>query len=77
MHLLADLCGGLPTIPAKTGRPGLAISDAVFNVTFKVYSTISQRRFMCDLRQAHMRGYITKVPPEFECAASLCWRPSP
>jgi transposase len=62
MALLAELCCGLPSIPTKTGRPRLPISDAVFNVTFKVYSTFSQRRFMSALRQAHVRGYVTKVP---------------
>jgi transposase len=60
--LLADLCSGLVTTQPKTGRPPLPISDAVFNIVFKVYSTVSQRRFMSDLREAHGRGYIAKVP---------------
>ncbi len=60
--LLADLCSGLVTPPAKTGRPPLPLSDAVFGIVFKVYSTVSQRRFMSDLREAHSRGYISKVP---------------
>ena len=60
--LLRDLCSGLVSAPTKNGRPRLPLSDAVFNVTFKVYSTVSQRRFMSDLREAHRRGYITKVP---------------
>jgi len=62
LALLADLCSGITTNQPKTGRPRLPLSDAIFNVTFKVYSTFSQRRFMSDLRQAHSRGYITKVP---------------
>ena len=62
LALLADLCSGLSISPAKNGRPRLPLSDAVFNITFKVYSTISQRRFMSDLREAHNRGYISKVP---------------
>ncbi len=62
--LLRDLCSGLASVSElqKNGRPRLPISDAVFNITFKVYSTVSQRRFMSDLREAHRRGYITKVP---------------
>lgn len=60
--LLADLCSGLVTPPRKSGRPPLPLSDAVFAVTFKVYSTVSQRRFMSDLREAHRRGFISKVP---------------
>ncbi len=60
--LLHDLCSGLVSAPTKNGRPRLPLSDALFNVTFKVYSTVSQRRFMSDLREAHRRGYISKVP---------------
>src|ERR1700676_2349715 len=61
-RLLADLCAGLAAPPAKTGRPALPLSDAVFSVAFKVYSTVSQRRFMSDLREAHQRGFIANVP---------------
>jgi len=60
--LLADLCSGLPPAPPKNGRPPLPLSDAVFSIVFKVYSTVSQRRFISDLREAHERGYIAKVP---------------
>ena len=60
--LLADLCSELVAAPNKTGRPRLPLSDAVFNIVFKVYSTVSQRRFMSDLRQAHSRGFIGRVP---------------
>jgi transposase len=60
--LLADLCSGLVSAPTKNGRPRLPLSDVVFNIAFKVYSTVSQRRFMSDLREAHNRGFISKVP---------------
>jgi transposase len=60
--LLADLCSGLVTIAPKTGRRPLPLSDAVFSIAYKVYSTVSQRRFMSDLREAHSRGFISKVP---------------
>jgi transposase len=60
--LLAELCSGLVTPPSTNGRPRLPLSDAVFNIVFKVYSTVSQRRFMSDLREAHSRGFIAKVP---------------
>ena len=60
--LLHDLCSGLVSAPSKNGRPRLPLSDAVFNVAFKVYSAVSQRRFMSDLREAHRRGYVSKVP---------------
>src|SRR5438552_2088447 len=60
--LLANLCSGLVTVSPKSGRPPLPLSGAVFSVAFKVYSTVSQRRFMSDLREAHTRGFISKVP---------------
>lgn len=60
--LLHDLCKGLQNPEPKNGRPPLPISDAVFCATFKVYSTVSQRRFISDLRESHERGYISKVP---------------
>ncbi len=60
--LLRDLCRGLPEAPQTRGRPRLSLADAVFSATFKVYSTLSARRFMSDLRDAHGRGFITKLP---------------
>jgi len=64
LDLLRDLCGGIdePIDPNKNGRPRLPIQDAVFAACFKVYSTMSVRRFMTDLRDAHAKGYIAKVP---------------
>ncbi len=61
--LLADLCRNLPDLPAaKTGRKRIPLSDALFAAVFKVYSTFSARRFMCDLDEAHRRGFIQHVP---------------
>ncbi len=61
--LLRDLCAGIgePAGP-RVGRPRLPLADAIFAAAFKVYSTVSGRRFMSDLREAHERGYIAKVP---------------
>ena len=72
--LLADLCTGLSMVPPKTGRPPLPISDAVFAIVFKVYSTVSQRRFVSDLREAHRRGFISKVP-HFNCVSNYLEKP--
>jgi len=61
--LLADLCRGIPQPQErKMGRPSLPISDAIFSATFKVYSTVSGRRFMTDLRGAETNGFISKAP---------------
>lgn len=61
--LLHDLCAGIqePQI-RKPGRPSLPLSDAIFSAAFKVYSTVSARRFMTDLRDAQTKGFISKTP---------------
>jgi transposase len=63
LDLLRDLCAGV-TEPErqKNGRPRLPIQDAIFAACFKVYSTVSGRRFMSDLRDAQAKGYISKLP---------------
>ncbi len=61
--LLSDLCSGIQEPQArKMGRPSLPLADAIFSATFKVYSTVSGRRFMTDLREAHTNGFISKAP---------------
>jgi transposase len=62
LQLLADLCKGIEA-PAQTiGRPRLSLADMVFASAFKVYSTSSGRRFTCDLKDAHGKGYLSKTP---------------
>lgn len=60
--LLHDLCKGIENPVQTKGRPRLPLSDAVFSITFKIYSTFSGRRFIGDLTDAHAKGYISKVP---------------
>jgi transposase len=63
LNLLRDLCAGVTEPePQKNGRPRLPIQDAIFAACFKVYSTVSARRFMTDLRDAEAKGYISKAP---------------
>lgn len=61
--LLFDLCQRIEQ-PRKVtrGRPPLPLSEMVFSVAYKVYSTFSGRRFMSDLRSARDRGFLTKTP---------------
>jgi hypothetical protein len=64
-RLLADLCAGIPTPAPKTskgGRPTLPLRDAVFACVFKIYSTVSARRFTSDLCDAQSKGFISRVP---------------
>src|SRR6185503_2183017 len=56
------LCDGVVEPAQTTGRPRLAYRDMIFSVAFKVFSTVSGRRFMSDLSDAHAKGYIAKVP---------------
>jgi len=60
--LLHDLCSGIQNPPHSKGRRPLPLSDAVFAVTFKIYSTFSGRRFISDLTDAQTKGYISQVP---------------
>jgi len=60
--LLRDLCNGISQPEYKFGRPRLPLSDIVFAVTSKVYSTMSGRRFMSDLRDAEIKELVAKAP---------------
>lgn len=60
--LLRDLVSDV-TEPARgRGRPPLPAADMLFAATFKVYSTVSARRFMTDLRVAADDGLISRLP---------------
>jgi hypothetical protein len=65
LRLLSDLCKTVEE-PArdtsKGGRPRLPLTDAIFSAVFKIYSTMSARRFTSDLCEAQAKGYIEKVP---------------
>ncbi|MDX6696209.1 MAG: hypothetical protein QOF02_3812 [Blastocatellia bacterium] len=62
-YLLHQLCQGIGS-PAQhgAGRRFMPLEDMIFAAAFKVYSTVSCRRFMSDLRDAHGKGYISKLP---------------
>jgi transposase len=63
LDLLDDLCRGVPEPERqRNGRPPLPIHDALFAACYKIYSTVSGRRFMTDLRDAQAKGYLAKVP---------------
>ncbi len=72
--LLRDLVSTVPNPePKSTGRPRLPRDDMLFSATYKVYSTVSGRRFQTDLRDAAARGFIAKAPhynSVFNCVES-------
>jgi transposase len=62
-YLLHQLCQGVGS-PAQHGRGQrrLPLEDMIFAMAYKVYSTVSTRRFMSDMRDAHAKGYTSKLP---------------
>jgi len=60
-HLLHDLCAAIPEPERGIGRPSVPMADALFAATFKVYSTVSARRFMSDLRDASAKGHVSRA----------------
>jgi len=59
--LLRDLCNGIPQPEYKFGRPRLPLSDVVFGLVSKSYSTMSGRRFTSELKEAENTGIISKA----------------
>lgn len=60
--LLYELCRNIPEPEQQRGRPRLSLADIIFASTFKVYSTVSGRRFQSDLQEAKRRGFLSKMP---------------
>jgi transposase len=63
LYLLNQLCQGVGS-PAQHGRGQrrLPLEDMLFSMAYKVYSTLSTRRFMSDMKDAHAKGYTSKLP---------------
>jgi SWIM zinc finger len=58
-ELLHDLCSAIKDeSPRRRGRPRIPVADAIFSVVYKIYSGMSGRRFMTDMREAlsHRNG---------------------
>ena len=62
LYLLNQLCQGVGS-PAQhgAGQRALPLEDVIFAMAFKVYSTVSTRRFMTDLKEAHAKGYVSQI----------------
>ena len=76
-ELLADLCSTVeePVVPGRVGRPPIPLADQIFAAVYKVYSTVSGRRFMCDLEDAH--DAATSPGCRTSTASSGRWRTRP
>lgn len=60
--LLRDLCNGIAQPEYRFGRPRLPLSDVIFGLVFKGYTTMSGRRFMSDFREAETKELVSKLP---------------
>jgi transposase len=69
--LLRDLCKGIVEPKNSMGRPRIPLNDAIFAAVCKVYSTVSGRRSMSDLREAHEKGHVTRLPAKSSVFAVL------
>ena len=59
---LAEVCKNIPEPIQTMGRPRLPLCDMIFAATFKIFSTVSGRRFISDLNDAQAKGYLSKTP---------------
>ncbi len=71
LQLLNDLCKSIDEPEQGMGRKRLPLRDVVFASAFKVYSSVSGRRFMSNLRDARSKGYLTKRPTTIRSRATL------
>jgi transposase len=62
LELLYELCRNIEEPLQHMGRPRVPLADRIFAAAFKVYSTVSGRRFTSDLMEAKRRGYVSTTP---------------
>ena len=67
--LLRELCDTVEQPEYNFGRPRLPLSDVIFGMAVKVYSTMSGRRAMSDIKNAKAKGLLDKTP-----SVASCWR---
>jgi transposase len=61
-ELLSELCNGIVQPEQKgAGQRRHLLADVIMSATCKVYSTVSGRRAMPDLRELQTRGLVTKA----------------
>jgi transposase len=72
LELLFDLTRGLPNLQQNgSGRRWTPMSDMVFACALKVYTTVSSRRFACDLKDAFDCGYLSMLMNSVSVCAYL------
>jgi hypothetical protein len=63
LELLNDLTKGVKEPPVHEGRGAIPIprKDRIFAIAYKVFSTVSSRRFHSDLTDAFDKGYLSRT----------------
>jgi transposase len=61
-RLLHELTSHVQSPPQPRGRPRVPLGDMIFACGVRVYSTLSGRRAMSDLKDAYDKGYLSKLP---------------
>ena len=69
LTLLRELCDTVEQPEYSFGRPRLPLSDMLFGMAVKVYSLMSGRGAMSDIRSAEAQGLLNKIP-----SVASCWR---
>ena len=63
MKLLADITSRIRQPTYTFGKPQNPLSDTIYSMVFKVYSTFSGRRFATDMKEAKEKGFVEKKIP--------------
>ena len=63
MKFLADITGRIQQPAYTFGKPQNPLSDTIYSMVFKVYSTFSGRRFSTDMKSAKEIGFVDKKIP--------------
>ena len=69
VELLRELCDTVEQPEYNFGRPTLPLSDVIFGMLVKVYSTMSGRRVESDIKELAAKGLLDKAP-----SVATCWR---
>ncbi|HLD15178.1 MAG TPA: IS5 family transposase [Candidatus Nanoarchaeia archaeon] len=62
LNLLAEAVAYIKNPTYKFGRPTLPLSEMVYAMVYKVYSTFSGRRFNSQLQWAYEKGHLENLP---------------
>ena len=74
VKILSSLCDTIPEPPQGMGRRRIPLSERIFSMAMKVYTTKCTRRSMGDLQDAVRDGWLVKAP---DFSSITRWMESP